>query len=480
MDLVFEKSRSGRRALTLPIQGVESSPELPEEMRRKKECSLPEISELDLVRHYTLLSQQNFNIDTNFYPLGSCTMKYNPRFHELAAAWPDFRYLHPYQPEEQLQGVFELLHELERYLRELTGMDALTLQPAAGAHGEFTGLLLIRAYFTKKGEDRPWILIPDSAHGTNPASAIIAGFRTKKIKTGPDGLIDMEDFKSHLDDKTAALMITNPNTLGLFEKNIHQVSELLHAKGAFLYMDGANFNAIVGMSRPGDFGVDVLHLNLHKTFSTPHGGGGPGAGPVAVKKELIPFLPHPRIEKEGETYRLTGPGPDSIGRVQSFFGNVGVLVRAYCYMKSHSPEDFKNIARFSVLNANYLRSKLKDLYPVPYGDLCMHEFVATGDPLKPKGVRTLDIAKRLLDYGIHAPTVYFPLIVHEALMVEPTETESKETLDRFVEVMRKIYQEAIENPDLLHDAPHTMPVKRLDEVKAARQPVVCCDFEWGE
>ena len=474
--LIFEKSKAGRRCLRFPSSGV--SLEIPEEFQRKKAAPLPEMSELELVRHYTRLSQKNFSVDTHFYPLGSCTMKYNPRLGEWAASLPSFRHLHPYQSEEMLQGALHILYEVEQYLKALTGMAAFTLQPAAGAHGELTSLLMIQAYFKKKGEERPFVLIPDSAHGTNPASASLAGFRTKKIRSNEEGLMDLEDLDRHLDEKVAALMITNPNTLGLFEREIQKVAEKIHQKGAFLYMDGANFNAIIGISRPSDFGVDVLHLNLHKTFSTPHGGGGPGAGPVGVTACLEPFLPKPRVVKQEGKYALQWDLPHSIGRVRSFLGSFGVALRAYCYLRLHDQEDFRNIARYALLNANYLAKKVREFLPIPYGEWCMHEFVASGKPLRQYGVRTLDVAKRLLDYGFHAPTIYFPLIVSEALMIEPTETEAKETLDEFAKVLFEICEEAKKNPELVLEAPHHLPVKRLDEVRAAKQPVVCC--QWVE
>ncbi|RME86590.1 MAG: glycine dehydrogenase subunit 2 [Planctomycetota bacterium] len=471
MALIFEISQKGRKGSFVPP--VEKKYSLSEKFRRREKANLPEVSELDVVRHYTHLSQKNFSIDTHFYPLGSCTMKYNPRFHEIVAGDPNFRNLHPLQDASQLQGILAILWEVEEYLKELTGMDGLTFQPSAGAHGELTSLLMIHKYFKDHNEVRPHVLIPDSAHGTNPASAALVGFRTIKVKTDSEGLLDMEDFQSKVDEKTAALMITNPNTLGLFEKNIQKMADILHNKGAFLYMDGANFNAIIGVARPGDFGVDLMHLNLHKTFSTPHGGGGPGSGPVAVKEKLLPYLPAPVIRKEGDTYQFAKP-KKTIGKVRSFYGNIGVILRAYCYLRSHGPEDFRDIAYYSVLNANYLAALVKDFMEIPYGERCMHEFVGTGKELKKYGVRTLDVAKRLLDYGFHAPTIYFPLVVPEALMIEPTETESKQTLDRFAEALRKIWEEAKENPEVLKEAPHNLPVRRLDEVRAARQPVLCC------
>ncbi|RME04390.1 MAG: glycine dehydrogenase subunit 2 [Planctomycetota bacterium] len=481
--LIFQKSQPGRVGLRVPPLDVPEQ-ELPElkPLRRQQKAPLPEVSQLEVVRHFSRLSQKNFSIDTHFYPLGSCTMKYNPRINERIANLDAFRHLHPHQPPEQLQGILQVLYETKQLLKKITGMDEICLHPVAGAHGELTALLLLRALFEHKGEERPFVLVPDSAHGTNPASCAIAGFRTKKIRTGADGLVDMEDFCAQLDEKVAALMLTNPNTLGLFEKNIAKISQMLHQKGAYLYMDGANLNAIVGITRPGDFGVDLLHMNLHKTFSTPHGGGGPGAGPVGVKEEFRPFLPYPDVEKQGERYGFSPPPPHTIGKVRAFYGNVGVVLRAFCYLRSHSWKDIGNIARMAVLNANYLLALLKNAYPLGYDQkTCMHEFVLDGSSLKKEtGVRTLDVAKRLLDFGFHPPTIYFPLIVPEALMIEPTETESRQTLEAFAQALCQIVQEARENPQLCANAPHHMPRKRLNELQAARNPQVIFEEKSNE
>jgi glycine dehydrogenase subunit 2 len=412
-------------------------------------------------------------VDGNFYPLGSCTMKYNPKVNELASGLPGFCRLHPLQPAVTAQGILELLWRLERMLAEIAGMDAVTLQPAAGAQGELTGILLIRARHEEKGQaGRTEILVPDSSHGTNPATCTLAGYRTVSLRTDRRGGVDLEDLKSRLSDRTAGMMITNPSTLGLFEEQIREISDLVHQAGGLMYMDGANMNAIQGIARPGDFGIDVMHFNLHKTFSTPHGGGGPGAGPVACTRELEPYLPLPRIAKKEDRFLLDFDRPRSIGKVKSFWGNVGVLVRAYAYLRAHGPEGLRKNAEHAVLNANYLLSRLKGAYKVPYRRYCMHEFVLDGSPFLKQEVRTLDIAKRLLDFGIHPPTIYFPLVVHEALMIEPTETENRETLDRFAETMIQIAEEAKTEPEKLKKAPTATPVRRLDEVRAAKEPVV--------
>jgi glycine dehydrogenase subunit 2 len=410
------------------------------------------------------------SIDTNFYPLGSCTMKYNPKRNERLAALPGFADLHPYQQESTLQGMLELLWQVQEMLASIAGLDAVSLQPAAGAHGEMTALLVAAAYFRAKKQDRRVVLIPDSAHGTNPASAHLAGFECIQIKSNDRGLVDLEDLKSKLSDRLAVFMITNPNTLGLFDPQIAEIAELVHGAGGLMYLDGANMNAILGQVRPGDFGVDLMHYNPHKTFSGPHGGGGPGAGPIAVRKEFAPFLPAPIVVKEGNRYRLDEDRPQSIGRVRSFFGNTGVLVRAYCYIRSYGAAGLKAVSTNAVLNANYVLALVKDFLPVPYGDRCMHEFVASPVGLaKEKGVRTMDVAKRLLDYGYHSPTVYFPLVVPEALMVEPTETESKETLEAFADTLRKIVDEPA---DVVRAAPSTLAISRPDEVQAARKPIL--------
>ena len=472
--LIMEKGRAGRSAFTLPKLDVEKKDRLiPEKFRRKSPAKLPEVSELDLVRHYTNLSKKNFSIDSHFYPLGSCTMKYNPKINEKIAAMPAFARLHPLQPEDSAQGTLLIMHRLERALAEIAGMDAVTLQPAAGAHGELTGLMLIRAYLRDRGETkRNEVLIPDSAHGTNPATCTLCGFRAVPVRSNKDGLLDLEDFSKKLSDRTAAMMITNPSTLGLFERDIVTVADRLHEAGAQLYMDGANMNAILGRTRPGDFGVDVMHFNLHKTFSTPHGGGGPGSGPVACRKHLEPFLPVPRLRNENGRFRFDRDRPKTIGAIKAFYGNVGMHVRAYAYIRFHGAEGLRRIAENAVLNANYLKARLRKAYPPPFDRTCMHEFVISGSRFRKSGIHALDIAKRLLDYGFHPPTIYFPLIVPECLMIEPTETENKETLDAFADAMIQIRREIKENPDLVKNAPHTLPVKRLDEVGAARNPVV--------
>jgi glycine dehydrogenase subunit 2 len=432
---------------------------------------LPQLGELDVVRHYTDLSSLNMAIDANFYPLGSCTMKYNPKRNERLASLPGMSALHPYQDESTIQGILQLFYELQEMLAEIAGLDAVSLQPAAGAQGEQTALMAAAAYFRSRGEVRTKVLIPDSAHGTNPASAHLAGFDAITIKSDARGLVDLADFKAKLDDKVGVFMITNPNTVGQFDPQIGEIADLLHERGALLYLDGANMNAILGVVRPGDMGVDLMHYNPHKTFSGPHGGGGPGAGPIAVRAAIAPFLPAPIVgRREDESYFLDYDRPQSIGRVRAFFGNVGVLVRAYCYIRTHGPDGLKRVAQNAVLNANYLLSLVKGVYPVPHGDRCMHEFVASARGMaRERGVRAFDIAKRLLDYNMHAPTVYFPLIVPEALMVEPTETESKETLEAFANALLAI---AKEDPELVKTAPHTTPINRPDEVKAAKEPVL--------
>lgn len=474
-ELIFELSKPGRVAYSLPELDVpEEQDVIPAEFLRKEPAELPEVSELDLMRHYTELSRRNHGVDNGFYPLGSCTMKYNPKVNEDMARLPGFAKIHPYQAEETVQGALQLLYELQEDLAEITGMDKVTLQPAAGAHGEWTGLMMIRAYHESRGEtQRNKVIVPDSAHGTNPASAAVAGFETITIPSNERGLVDVEELKKVLGPDTAALMLTNPNTLGLFEEEIHIIADLVHEAGGLLYYDGANANAILGIARPGDMGFDVVHLNLHKTFTTPHGGGGPGAGPVGVKKDLIPFLPKPIVEKrEDGTYYLDFDRPQSIGRVKAFYGNFGILVRAYTYIRTMGPDGLRQVAENAVLNANYLMRKLEPYYDLPYKQACKHEFVLSGNRQKKQGVRTLDIAKRLLDFGFHPPTIYFPLIVEECLMIEPTETESKETLDRFAEVMIQIAKEAEETPEIVQEAPHNTVVKRLDEVTAARKPVL--------
>ena len=504
--LIFEKSSPGRRCFTLPACDVPEKPIeelLSPKMLRKQEAKLPEVSEIDVVRHFTRISQKNFCVDTNFYPLGSCTMKYNPRINEEAARMEGFTKLHPYQPVGQCQGILKLLYDFEQMLKSISGMAAFTLQPAAGAHGELTGMLIIRAYLQKMGETRHRIIVPDSAHGTNPASAALCGYEVESIQSNTEGLVDIKKLKESFTRDTAALMITNPNTLGLFEKDILEICKIAHDAGGLVYCDGANMNALMGIARPGDMGVDILHLNLHKTFSTPHGGGGPGAGPIGVTENLRPFLPVPRIEvlatenteiaeeKIGEAnspssrhphnsvssvnsvadlFHLNYDYPDSIGRVRAFYGHVGMMIRAYTYLLSLGKEGVCKVGEYAVLNANYLRHKLKQYYYIPYGKTCMHEFVISAKKQKWKGVSALDIAKKLLDYGFHAPTIYFPLIVEEAMMIEPTETESRETLDAFANAMIQIATDIEQQPETVRNTPQTTPIGRPDEVKAAREP----------
>ncbi|ABY91547.1 aminomethyl-transferring glycine dehydrogenase subunit GcvPB [Thermoanaerobacter sp. X514] len=474
--LIFELSKKGRKAYTLPKLDIEEKPLediLPQQMMRKEEIELPEVSEVDIIRHYTLLSNKNYGVDTGFYPLGSCTMKYNPKINEDMASLIGFTALHPYQPVETVQGALKLMYELENMLSEITGMDKFSLQPAAGAHGELTGLMIIKAYHEHRNDKkRKKIIVPDSAHGTNPASAAVAGFDVIEIKSNKEGAIDLEALKAVLNEEVAGLMLTNPSTLGLFEENIVEIARLVHEAGGLLYYDGANLNAIMGITRPGDMGFDVVHLNLHKTFSTPHGGGGPGSGPVGVKKELADFLPVPVIEFKDGIYSLNYDRPLSIGKVRSFYGNFNVLIKAYSYILTMGAEGLKRASEMAVLNANYLKEKLKNHYKVAIDKVCMHEFVLAGLLEKVNDITTLDVAKRLIDYGFHPPTIYFPLIVDSAIMVEPTETESKETLDAFIEAMIKIAEEAKENPQLLKEAPHNTPVRRVDEVLAARNPVL--------
>jgi glycine dehydrogenase subunit 2 len=475
--LVFELSRPGRTGYRLPPLEVPERPPaelLPPHLLRGEPPQLPELSEVDVVRHYTNLSRRNYGVDLGFYPLGSCTMKYNPKVNEAVAAFEGFQRLHPLQPEATAQGTLRLMFELLEALSEITGMRWGTLQPFAGAHGEFTGMKLFKAYFASRGEPgRTRILVPDSAHGTNPASAHLAGFEVVEVRSDRRGLVSVDSIREHLDDQLAGIMMTNPNTLGLFERDILQIAQAVHEAGGLLYYDGANLNAIVGKVRPGDMGFDVVHLNLHKTFSTPHGGGGPGAGPVLVGETLRPFLPLPDVVRGPGGYALDYERPQSIGRLAGFYGNVAVMVRAYAYLLSMGADGLARAAELAVLNANYLKERLKGLYHLPYDSLCKHEFVLTARPMKESnGVSALDVAKRLLDFGVHPPTVYFPLIVSEALMIEPTETESRETLDRFVELMARIAEEARVNPEVLHQAPSTTPVGRIDEVLAARNPVL--------
>lgn len=466
--LIFEISREGRRASALPALDVPVSQALPEGFKRQTPPALPEVAEIDFVRHYARLARRASGVDHVFYPLGSCTMKYNPKRHEDFAALPGFAGLHPLVPDAGAQGALELLLRLEQALCELTGMHAVTLQPAAGAHGELTGLMLIDAYHRSRGQRRRTVLVPDSAHGTNPASAAALGFNVKEIPSDENGLVDLNALAAMVDDDTAALMLTCPNTLGLFEQHVLQLTQTVHDAGALVYYDGANFNAIMGLSRPGDLGFDVVHLNLHKTMTTPHGGGGPGAGPVGVVEKLVPFLPCPRIARDADGKAvLLSNCPDSIGRVKSFHGHFGVLVRAYAYIRTLGADGLKEASENAVLNANYLLSRLKDAFYTPFPQRCMHEFVISTQGL---GVGATDVAKALIDAGYHPPTVHFPLIVKDALMIEPTETESLETLDAFADDLLAIARRAKEDPESIHQAPHTTPISRPDEVLAARRP----------
>ena len=471
-QLSFEQSRVGASSPRLPAAGVSApgpSESLPAAQLRARQPNLPRLSEPEIMRHYSRLASMNYSISEQFYPLGSCTMKYNPVANEAAAALPGFSGLHPYQQEDTAQGALELMWRLEQALCAVVGVERVTLQPAAGAHGEWTALRMIKAYHQSRGDARTEVLVPDSAHGTNPASAALSGFHVVEVKSGPDGRISLPDLESKLSPRVAALMLTNPNTLGLFERQILDIAEIVHATGAMLYYDGANLNAFMGICRPGDMGFDAVHMNLHKTFTTPHGGGGPGAGPVGVKAELIPFLPSPTVERTDGLFRLEYKRPQSIGRVRSFYGNFGMLVRAYTYIVAMGGDGLKQASMDAVLGANYLRKQVEGDLEMPHEGPCMHEFVASARHLAHDGVRALDVAKALLDKGFYAPTVYFPLVVPEAIMVEPTETESKATLDAFAAAVKEIVAEAKTNPQALHDAPKTLPVGRLDEVAAARK-----------
>ncbi|GIN38348.1 MULTISPECIES: aminomethyl-transferring glycine dehydrogenase subunit GcvPB [Heyndrickxia] len=474
--LIFELTKPGRIGYSLPeldVPNIDISEYFSAEYIRDEEPNLPEVSELDIMRHYTALSKKNHGVDSGFYPLGSCTMKYNPKINESVARFPGFAHIHPLQDEDTVQGALELMYDLQEHLIEITGMDEVTLQPAAGAHGEWTGLMMIRAYHEANGDvNRTKVIVPDSAHGTNPASATVAGLETITVKSNENGLVDLEDLRKLVGPDTAALMLTNPNTLGLFEENILEMAEIVHGAGGKLYYDGANLNAVLSKARPGDMGFDVVHLNLHKTFTGPHGGGGPGSGPVGVKKDLIPFLPKPVLVKEGDRYTFEYDRPQSIGRVKPYYGNFGINVRAYTYIRTMGPDGLKAVTENAVINANYMMRRLAEYYDLPYDRHCKHEFVLSGKRQKKLGVRTLDIAKRLLDFGYHPPTIYFPLNVEECMMIEPTETESKETLDAFIDAMIQIAKETEENPEIVQEAPHTTVVKRLDETLAARKPVL--------
>ena len=475
--LIKDYSSEGRKGYTLPKLDVpEKSTEdlINEEYIRNDEPDLPEVSEVDVVRHYTSLSEMNYGVDSGIYPLGSCTMKYNPKVNEDIARLNKLSQLHPYQAEEDLQGSLDILFHLKKYLSEISGMDNITLQSASGAQGELTGLLIIRKYFESKNENRKKVIVPDSAHGTNPASAVMAGFDVVEIESNEEGMVDVDILKDAVDEDTAALMLTNPSTLGIFEKDISEIANIVHEAGGLLYYDGANMNAILGYARPGDMDFDVMHFNLHKTFSTPHGGGGPGSGPVGVKEFLEPFLPTPVLKKDNEKFYWDEDRPQSIGKVHAFHGNYGVMIRAFSYIRALGKEGLKKTTENAVINANYMKSKLKKDFELPYVESSLHEFVLSGSKQKQKGVSTENIAKRLLDYGQYAPTIYFPLVVKEALMIEPTETENLDTLNNFINIMKKIAEEVENNPELVKNAPHTTVVKKLDEAKAARHP----DLKW--
>ena len=477
MKLIFEKSQAGRRGGELPKVDLPPA-DVPGELRRDRPPRLPELAEPELVRHFTELSTRNFGIDTGFYPLGSCTMKYNPRVNERLAMLPGFRDLHPYQDEDAIQGALELMWHLQAALIEISGLHACSLQPAAGSQGELTGLMLMRAYFADRGEgERDTIITADTAHGTNPASVTMAGYKLQKVETDARGNIDVAHLREMVNERTAGLMLTNPSTLGLFDEHIEEIASIFHEAGGLLYYDGANLNAVCGISRPGDMGFDIVHINLHKTFSQPHGGGGPGGGPIVVRERLEPFLPVPAVVRDGDRFRLDFDRPKSIGKVRGFTGPFGVFVRSYAFIRSYGPR-LREMSEVAVLNANYLLARLKAVYDLPFDRLAMHEFVLSARTLKREhGVTALDVAKRLMDYGFHPPTVYFPLVVPEALMIEPTETEAKETLDEFAEAMLAIAREAKESPELLREAPHARPVQRLDEVLAVKRAIVKYGFE---
>lgn len=469
--LIFDLSRKGRIGYQYQQKHLENI-ELPSHLLREKSAELPEVSEFDVVRHYTNVSQKNFGVETGFYPLGSCTMKYNPKINDELASLSGFANIHPLQPDHTTQGLLKIYYETQEILSEISGLKAYSLNPFAGAHGELAGLMIIKAYHEKHNDlKRTKIIVPDSAHGTNPASATVCGFEVVEIKSNADGTVNVDALKEVLSDEIAGLMLTNPNTAGVFEKDILEVSKLVHNAGGLLYYDGANLNALLGRAKPGDMGFDITHINLHKTFSTPHGGGGPGSGPVGVCEKLVEFLPNPVVTKKGDTYSLS-LAKDSIGSLGMFYGNVSVYLRAYVYLRTLGKENLKDIGGLAVLNANYIKDSLKDLYELPIQGHCMHEFVFDGLKDKSTGIKTLDIAKRLLDYGYHAPTIYFPLIFHQSMMIEPTEVESKDTLDAFIDIMRIVAIEAIENPEIVKNAPHNTLVRRLDEVKAVKNPIL--------
>ena len=477
--LIFELSREGRRGYSLPKNELASYSmiDMPNALLREQDPGLPEVDELTVVRHYTNMSNNNFGVDTGYYPLGSCTMKYNPKINEEIAVHRAFTGLHPLQDIDTVQGALEVYYKLQQSLATLAGMKEFTLNPYAGAHGELTGLMIMRSYHASRGDDkRTKVIVPDSAHGTNPASAAVCGFDVVVVKSRPDGTVDVDDLRPLLDDTIAGMMMTNPNTLGIFEHSIAEIAKLVHDCGGLMYYDGANLNPMLGKVRPGDIGFDIMHINLHKTFSTPHGGGGPGSGPVGVREGLEQFLPSPRvirIDGDDDCYEYNIDfGKDSLGSISGFLGNFGVMMRAYTYILTLGRDQVKNVGPLATLNANYIKESLKDVYELPIEGVCKHEFVFDGLKDKSTGVTTLDVAKRLLDYGYHAPTIYFPLLFHEALMIEPTENESKETLDGFIDVMRKIAQEAKDDPEMVKSAPHTTPVRRLDDTKAALHPIV--------
>ncbi|MCG2382157.1 aminomethyl-transferring glycine dehydrogenase subunit GcvPB [Staphylococcus epidermidis] len=474
--LIFERSKKDRYAYSLPqndIENINITSLLDDKYIRKHKAEFPEVSELDLVRHYTELSNKNFGVDTGFYPLGSCTMKYNPKINEKVARISGFSESHPLQEEEHVQGSLEIIYSLQEELKEITGMDEVTLQPAAGAHGEWTALMIFKAYHEKNGQShRDEVIVPDSAHGTNPSSASFAGFKSVTVKSNQRGEVDIEDLKRVVNDNTAAIMLTNPNTLGIFEQNIIEIGKIVHEAGGLLYYDGANLNAILDKVRPGDMGFDAVHLNLHKTFTGPHGGGGPGSGPVGVVEKLASYLPKPMVIKDNDRYKYDNDIPNSIGRVKPFYGNFGIYLRAYTYIRSMGANGLKEVSEAAVLNANYIKSRLKNHFEIPFNQYCKHEFVLSGTLQKQYGVRTLDMAKRLLDFGVHPPTIYFPLNVEEGMMIEPTETESKETLDYFIDTMIQIADETKNDPDKVLEAPHTTIIDRLDETTAARKPIL--------
>ena len=472
-SIIFDKSVKGRMGVKLPasqVPSVELSKNISSALLREIPAELPEITEPEVVRHFVNLSTKNHHVDKDFYPLGSCTMKYNPKINDVIASMPGFAGLHPDQPEETTQGALQLMYELEQMMKKITGMSRVTLQPSAGSQGEFVGILMMKKYHEKNGENRKYIIIPETAHGTNPASVILGGFKTRQVKSDSRGRVDIEDLKSKVDAEVAGMMLTQPNTLGLFEDNIEKISSIIHSVGGLMYMDGANLNALVGLARSADMGFDITHINLHKTFSTPHGGGGPGAGPIGVVGKLVPFLPVPMIDKVDNEYTLNFGTDDSIGRIHTFFGNFGILVRAWVYIRSLGEEGLKEMTKMAILNANYLKVRLQDKYEVPFSEGTMHEFVASGLKQKERGIKVLDIAKSLLDYGYHAPTIYFPINIPEAMMMEPTESETKETLDSFADAMLEIDDRISTDPESLKEAPITTPVRRLDETKANREP----------